>query len=169
MARNLYARFHKDESWDSPHNRALIGEIPSYFQDPSAAAKKGETCYLGVAGEDCAFNGKEVKPLPQGSWTVIAVITAKKSVPWTKPEDVPLKEVEASIRWGDDGTHGIAWNGYYTGWGKVPTPGRPETIARFTPNDCMALDCVVTANPVLPRGFNCVYHWYILRRLERGA
>ena len=131
IAAKLYARFHKDESWDSPHNRALIGEIPPYYQDPSPAAKKGETCYLGVAGEDCEFNVKGVKALPRESWPVVAVITAKKSVPWTKPEDVPLKEVEGSIRWDDDRTQGIAWNGYYTEWGKVATPGSPESRPHF--------------------------------------
>ena len=52
MAIKLYSKFHMDESWDSPHNKALIKEIPFYYQDASPNAKKGDTCYLGITGDN---------------------------------------------------------------------------------------------------------------------
>ena len=98
-------------------------EIPLYYQDPSPNAKKGDTCYLAITGEGCALNGNRAVKEPKGVEVVVAVITANKSVPWTKPEDVPLKEVEESIRWDNGATEGIGWEGTPIGWQKVYPPG----------------------------------------------
>jgi len=32
---DLYNQFHLDEAWDSPHNKSLIGKMPSLFADPN--------------------------------------------------------------------------------------------------------------------------------------
>src|SRR5437588_6801844 len=32
---SLYANFHLDEPWDSPHNRPLVNQMPSVFACPS--------------------------------------------------------------------------------------------------------------------------------------
>jgi hypothetical protein len=99
--RMLYEKFHLDEPWDGPHNKTLIEQIPWWLQDPEG--KKGQTCYLGVQGKDCAFdNGKEVKPPPLTASThVIAIVMTKESCPWTKPADVAVADVEKGdcLRW----------------------------------------------------------------------
>jgi hypothetical protein len=99
--RALYRRFRLDEPWDSPHNKLLIEQIPWWLQDPEG--KKGETCYRGVRGKDCAFDdGKEVKPPPPAEPTnVVAVVITKEFCPWTKPADAPVADVEQGncLRW----------------------------------------------------------------------
>ncbi len=48
---SLYARFHLDEPWDSPHNRALLREMPTEFACPGGPGPRaGRTGYLVVVG-----------------------------------------------------------------------------------------------------------------------
>ena len=49
---DLYNEFHLDESWDSPHNRALIARMPATYRCPGQRAdlsSEGKTRYLGRA------------------------------------------------------------------------------------------------------------------------
>lgn len=55
----LYERFKLDEPWDSPHNKALLAEMPDVYHDPSSArsSAEGNTDYLGVSGPAAIFDG----------------------------------------------------------------------------------------------------------------
>jgi hypothetical protein len=135
----LYKKFRLDEPWDGPHNKLLIAQIPSGLQDPEG--KKGQTCYRGVRGKDCAFDdGKEVKAPAQGEPKILAVVITKESCPWTKPADAPVADVENGrcLRWfkgdgywtradaGEDGqARGITTAGSSTGLrrSKLPLKG----------------------------------------------
>ena len=55
----LYEKFHLDEPWDSPHNKALIAEMPATFQHPALDLEPGLTVYLGATGEDAIFERPE--------------------------------------------------------------------------------------------------------------
>jgi hypothetical protein len=118
IASALYKRFHLDEPWDSPHNKQLIGEIPSFLQNPETP--KGQTCYLGVSGEGCAFDDGKLQAAPKhGQQARIAVVFCKESCPWTKPQDVPVKDVEngTCIRWDSEGAaSALTWEGGGTHW-----------------------------------------------------
>ena len=47
----LYAQFHLDEPWDGPHNRALIGSMPSVLACPGQAEWiKNQTLYQVLDG-----------------------------------------------------------------------------------------------------------------------
>ena len=88
----LYAKFHLDEPWDSPHNRALIEPIPFVFACPTDRTREsGTTGYQAVIGADTAFT-PDFKPLrvqafTDGTTNTLLVGETRCRVPWTKPED----------------------------------------------------------------------------------
>jgi hypothetical protein len=89
---SLYQQFHKDEPWDSPHNKALLAMMPPTFRSPRSNAAAGMTTYLGVAGPHGVFPG--VKPvsitnISDGCSNTIMVVEVPDAaaVPWTKPDD----------------------------------------------------------------------------------
>jgi hypothetical protein len=90
----LYSRFHLDEPWDSPHNRALIAAMPGAFRCPSDQARKpGMTNYQAIVGPAMAFTA-DLKPhsfdeFADGLSNTILVGESIRSVPWSKPEDLP--------------------------------------------------------------------------------
>jgi prepilin-type processing-associated H-X9-DG protein len=93
----LYAKFHLDEPWDSPHNLALLEPMPGVFACPSDSDRKtGMTNYEAVIGPDTAFT-PDFKPLrsrfqdfPDGLDRTLLIGESRRCVPWTKPEDLAL-------------------------------------------------------------------------------
>jgi hypothetical protein len=104
----LYKQFKFDEPWDSPHNKKLIPEMPSYFGSNLPAQWPGMTRYLAVVGKGSAFDenhpaarrrgripdwqfdlrlGLSRADITDGPSNTIIVVTVAKPVPWTKPED----------------------------------------------------------------------------------
>lgn len=92
---SLYEQFRLTETWDSPHNSALLNQMPDVFQSPDRATMTGQTVYQVLNGPDTLFpisaDGLSAQDLyssgPQH--TVMLVETdAGESVPWTKPQDV---------------------------------------------------------------------------------
>jgi hypothetical protein len=97
--RSLYERFHRDEPWDSPHNLALLGEMPDEFacpDDPNWPA--GQTRYLIVVGPPTGATsvntpfepgrGVDLREIIDGSSTTALAFEADRLVPWTKPDDL---------------------------------------------------------------------------------
>jgi hypothetical protein len=109
--KGLYERFKLDEPWDSPHNIALLSEMPSVYALPSGKASKfppyHTVCHVFV-GKDTAFEGKEGLRLredfPDGSSNTLLLVEAGKPVPWTKPDELvydperPLRELTCLFR-----------------------------------------------------------------------
>jgi hypothetical protein len=89
----LYERFHLDEPWDSPHNKALLKEMPRVYapvrrQDAMPYA----TYYQGLVGPGALFDGGEgalIRNFVAVARPTLMVVEAARPVPWTKPEDVP--------------------------------------------------------------------------------
>jgi hypothetical protein len=93
---NLYKQFHLDEPWDSPHNKKLLEVMPKVFAVPvdEKAVKAHETHYLGFVGKGAFFTGKKgirIADILDGTSNTILVVEAAKSVPWTKPDDLPFE------------------------------------------------------------------------------
>ena len=90
----LYSDFHLDEPWDSPHNLALVDRMPSFYGCPSDTNRKpGTTNYQVVIGPDTAFT-PDFKPLSVTDFTDGLAVTlivgeSTRTVPWTKPVDLP--------------------------------------------------------------------------------
>jgi hypothetical protein len=91
----LYAAFHLDESWDSPHNLALLNQMPHEFGCPADIdAGPGKSGYRALVGRGTAFE-PDFKPVRFGDFAdgvdeTILIGESRLAVPWTKPEDLYL-------------------------------------------------------------------------------
>jgi len=100
----LYERFKLDESWDGPHNRALVDLIPKVYATPQSQVGQdvNRTYYQVVVGPETPF-----PPLPHervslsaitgadGSGQTLLVAHAATPVVWTKPKDIVLDTPDA--------------------------------------------------------------------------
>ena len=95
---DLYQQFHLDESWDSPHNIALLPRMPGTYAAPGSKASKlppyHTVCHVFI-GKGAAFEGDEglrlTQDFPDGLSNTFLVVEAGEPVPWTKPEDLPYE------------------------------------------------------------------------------
>jgi uncharacterized protein (TIGR03067 family) len=90
---DLYKEFKLYEPWDSTHNKALLARMPKVFASPEGSKKEDQHTYFQVfVGEDTVFElGKDIayQDISDGTVSTILIIEARKSIPWTKPEDLP--------------------------------------------------------------------------------
>jgi hypothetical protein len=97
----LYQRFKLDESWDSPHNAALIREMPEFFARPGADATLGKTPYVAPLTKESFFGRPGAPPgfkdILDGTSNTIWFVEAPPEfeVTWTKPEDWEVKGIES--------------------------------------------------------------------------
>lgn len=114
---SLYERFHRDEPWDSPHNRALIAEMPAEFACPGGPRRQtGRTGYLVIVGPDTESTsvntpfeptrGVDFREMTDGTSNTILMLETNQQVPWTKPDDLhwapggPLPQVASPHKGG---------------------------------------------------------------------
>lgn len=89
-----YAKFQMDEPWDSPHNKALLTEIPRFLQHPSDPV--GHTrvrTALRLDGE--REQQTRIGQIEDGldNTTVMVIVGEGHAIPWTQPDSaVPLLE-----------------------------------------------------------------------------
>jgi beta-lactamase regulating signal transducer with metallopeptidase domain len=102
-ARNLYNRYHFDEPWDSPANKVVLANMPEVFRDPADAAGSVNSGYFVLVGRlvDETVDGPALqtffsskvgvafRQVTDGATNTIAIVEAKRDIPWTKPEDIP--------------------------------------------------------------------------------
>jgi hypothetical protein len=99
----LYDQFHLNEPWDSPHNKALIEQMPAVYRSPNSTGKPGISNYLGVGGADGVFvrpqpgdkRGTSIAQITDGTSNTIMTLEVPdaSAVIWTKPGDfAPNKE-----------------------------------------------------------------------------
>jgi prepilin-type processing-associated H-X9-DG protein len=122
---SLHARFHVDEPWDSPHNRALLREMPKEFACPGGPGPRaGQTGYLVVVGPKSRqgsvntpfepTRGADLHEFTDGASNTVLVIETDTLVPWTKPRDLqwtpagPLPQLASPH---DGGTHALFADG----------------------------------------------------------
>lgn len=103
----LYNKFKLDEPWDSPHNKALIAEMPDVYKlDPSVP--NGKTVALIPMGEGYAFSGEApttFADITDGTSNTLWVVEAApgEAVTWTKPEDLDVDLSEIAGQLGPEG------------------------------------------------------------------
>jgi prepilin-type processing-associated H-X9-DG protein len=96
---SLYTRFRLDEPWDSPHNLALLSEMPAEFVCPSGPGRRrGQTGYLVVVGPATDFGsvntpfeptrGADIREITDGTSNTVLVFETSATVPWTRPDDL---------------------------------------------------------------------------------
>lgn len=94
----LYQQFHLDEPWDSEHNIKLLDKMPPTFNHPSYVGPAGHTVYLAPYYESTIWNADTPKfgKITDGTSNTIALfeVNDAHAVPWTKPDDLDLHELE---------------------------------------------------------------------------
>jgi hypothetical protein len=89
----IHGQFKLDEPWDSPHNRALIEQMPQVYQNPNLPLEPGKTNYLAAVGEACIIDGTEkgrgIREITDGTSMTIMLVEAApdQAAEWTKPDD----------------------------------------------------------------------------------
>ena len=92
--KGLYQRFHLDEPWDSEHNKPLITQIPSIYQNPNRPFD-GKTNYLLPVGKGTMWEGDEgvrIRDIRDGTSKTVMIVEADedRAVIWTKPDDLEV-------------------------------------------------------------------------------
>lgn len=97
----LYQKFHLDEPWDSPNNRALLEQMPSIYRDSDTELGDGYTTFVAPYGG--ADNRRKtvwdivpqvLHDIPEGERGSILLIevNAEAAVPWTSPDDINITQ-----------------------------------------------------------------------------
>jgi hypothetical protein len=90
--RELYEEFHRDEPWDSPHNKALAARMPKVFALPGAPAAGDKTYYQVFTGPGTAFadpqGARIARDFKDGTSNTLLVVEAAQPVTWTEPRDL---------------------------------------------------------------------------------
>jgi prepilin-type processing-associated H-X9-DG protein len=90
----LYKAYRMDEPWDGPNNRMLLDRMPRIYADPRNPSKS-ETVYRVFTGKSTIFPGADavgIADITDGTSMTIMGVESAKTVPWTKPEDLPFVE-----------------------------------------------------------------------------
>ena len=100
----LYNKFKLDEPWDSPHNKALIKEMPTMYMCPSRPnGEPGMTTYCAFVGPGALFEaGKATgfQDVTDGTSNTLMAVEAKDAVIWTKPDDLKFDPAAAPSFYG---------------------------------------------------------------------
>jgi prepilin-type processing-associated H-X9-DG protein len=110
----LYNKFKLDEPWDSPHNKALLKEMPGvYLCQTRQKVEPFTTTYRVFTGPGALFEqGADigVQNVTDGTSNTIMVVESAEAVPWTKPDDLKFDPVAAPSLHGAGSPHPGGFN-----------------------------------------------------------
>ena len=110
----LYDKFKQDEPWDSPHNKALLKEMPPVYRCPIRTnVEPFTTNYRVFVGNGALFQKDQdigVADVTDGTSNTIMIVEAKEAVPWTKPDDLSFDPAAAPSLHGAGSPHPGGFN-----------------------------------------------------------
>jgi hypothetical protein len=110
----LYNKFKLDEPWDSPHNKALLKEMPAVFLCVDRVKPEPfTTSYRVLMGPGAALeNDREtsINEFTDGTSNTLLVVESKDAVPWTKPDELKFDPKEAPSLCGAGSPHPGGFN-----------------------------------------------------------
>jgi hypothetical protein len=92
---DLYNDYRRNEPWDSDHNRALLTRMPDVYRSAVERSDVTTAAYFVLTGPKTAFATSDGLADPEitDPWdTLITVVSARRNIPWTKPEDIEFDE-----------------------------------------------------------------------------
>jgi hypothetical protein len=130
--RALYDKFHLDEPWDSPNNKALLDQMPDIYAPVTRKEEsKNSTYYQVFDGPGALFRENEGwrrEDIKDGANLTIMLVEGAKPVPWTKPEDLPFDKEKPLPELG-----GLFKGGFYV----LFASGRVRFLSRQTKPEVM--------------------------------
>lgn len=91
-AKSLQVRYRFEEPWDSPHNLQLIPLCPDVYRSPFDSPYSTKSGYFLIDGPGAFFQADGVLPgwIGTSDGLALMIVEAKRDVPWTKPDEIPL-------------------------------------------------------------------------------
>ncbi len=96
----LYNEYQMNEPWDSEKNLKVLAKMPAVYRSPDATL--GTTpmdqfsSYFVLTGPDTIFSdnkGCELQSITDGNSNTILAVETPRRIPWTKPEDIAVGEI----------------------------------------------------------------------------
>jgi beta-lactamase regulating signal transducer with metallopeptidase domain len=93
----LYRQYQLGEPWDSENNRQVLAQMPAVYRHPQAARESTNSSYYVLTGDATIFHGTTGCSLPEiqdGTSNTLLLVEAKRDIPWTRPDDIPLDSLQ---------------------------------------------------------------------------
>ncbi len=90
-ANDLYKQYRMDEPWDSENNKQVLEQMPACLRNPYDDPKSTNSGYYVLVGPGTIFEGKDgirIQNITDGTSNTVMIVEAKRTIPWTKPEDI---------------------------------------------------------------------------------
>ena len=89
----LYQQYSKDQPWDSDANKAVLAKMPGVFRHPTMPEGTTNTSIFAAVGKGLVFekddkDGTQISEILDGTSNTVAIVEAKRDIPWTKPQDI---------------------------------------------------------------------------------
>jgi beta-lactamase regulating signal transducer with metallopeptidase domain len=99
---NLYNEYRKNEPWDSEANKKVLAKMPSTYRHSSQPGDSVFTSIFAAYGAGMMFEKKSgvaigLRDVTDGTSNTIAIVEAKRDIPWTKPEEIEFDVTAAKL------------------------------------------------------------------------
>lgn len=98
---DLYAKYHLDEPWNSPHNMVLLDQMPAVYRCPSDYPSDSQTSYAMVVGPHAVSDGPTAHRIDdikdKGANTIMVAEAANAKLLWLEPRDLDTQTMVLCI------------------------------------------------------------------------